>query len=322
MVYRKTGVLLLAFGGPEAGDDIALFMERLMGRAPGPELVEHVAARYRTIGGGSPLPEITRRQAQALESDLGSDDFKVYVGLQYSHPLIPETVDEMAAHGIERAVALSMSPHSSRVSSAAYIETVRRATAKTPNAPTFLFVEDWHMEPLYLDAVTEKIRAALGRGSAGPEGGPVGVAGDVDAAGQLEDTEIIFSAHSLPVSYIEEGDPYVEQLNETVAGVLDRLGDVSWHVAYQSKGRGEGEWLGPTVTEVMSELAASRKRRVLIVPIGFVSDHVETLYDIDIVMKQEAEAAGLSFARAESLNTSPTFIDALAHVVRERLRNQ
>jgi ferrochelatase len=313
VVYRKTGVLLLAFGGPEASDDIAPFMERLMGRAPGPELIEHVASRYRTIGGGSPLPEITRRQAQALENDLGSDDFKVYVGLQYSHPLIPETVDEMAAHGIERAVALSMSPHSSRVSSAAYIETVRRATAKAPNAPAFLFVEDWHTEPLYLDAVAEKIRAALGREVGGERAEAELSAGEV---------EIIFSAHSLPVSYIEDGDPYVEQLNETVAGVLERLGEVSWQVAYQSKGRGEGEWLGPTVTEVMSELAASRKRRVLIVPIGFVSDHVETLYDIDIVMKREAEAAGLSFARAESLNTSPTFIDALAHVVRERLRNE
>lgn len=306
MEYHKTGVLLLAFGGPETPEAIAPFMERLTGRAPSPEVVEQVGRRYELIGGGSPLPEITRQQAKSLEDALGSDDFKTYVGLHYSHPLIAETVEEMAVHGIERAVALSMSPHSSRVSSAAYIEAVRRATAKVAKAPSFLFVIDWHKQPLYLDAVAEKVEAALAGLS----------------PGERADVQVIFSAHSLPKLYIDEGDPYVDQLNETVDGVVARLGDISWCTAYQSKGRSEGEWLGPEVPEVMAELAAAGRRSVLVVPIGFVSDHVETLYDIDIVMKQKAEAAGLSFARTESLNTSPAFIEALAQVVRERLRSE
>lgn len=304
MAYHKTGVLLLAFGGPETLDEVAPFMKRLMGRAPAPELLERVKQRYQLIGGGSPLPGIVRQQAEALEGDLGGDEFRAYVGLHYSHPLTAETVEEMAGHGIERAVAISMSPHSSRVSSAAYVEEVRRATAATANAPSFLFVEDWHTEAGYLDAVAEKVEAAL----------------ETFDPPQRAGVQVIFSAHSLPKSFVDEGDPYVGQLNESVAGVVERLGGVSWHLAYQSKGRGEGEWLGPQVGEVLERLASDGARAVLVVPIGFTCDHVETLYDIDISMRGSAESLGLVFRRAESLNTSPKFIDALTHVVRERLR--
>lgn len=303
MVYRKTGVLLLAFGGPETLDDVAPFMERLMGRTPPPELIERVQERYRLIGGGSPLPAITRRQADAIENELGSDDFRVFVGMHYSHPLIADSVLQMASAGIERAVALSLSPHSSRVSSAAYLEEVCRATAKAADAPAFLFIESWHTERRYLDAVAEKVR--------------VGLAGFGDAG---DDVEVIFSAHSLPARYIDDGDPYVDQIGETVAGVLERLGGVSWRLAYQSRGHGTGDWLGPDVATVMEEMAAAGAARVLVVPIGFVSDHVETLYDIDVVMRDKAESCGLGFRRAESLNTTPAFIEALTRAVRERLR--
>ncbi len=304
MAYHKTGVLLLAFGGPETLDDVEPFMQRLTGKKPSPEVLERVKDRYRQIGGGSPLPEMTRRQAEALENDLGSDDFEAFVGMRYSAPLIADTVEAMAVHGIEKAVALSLSPHSSRVSSGAYIEEVRRATAKIDCAPEFDFVTDWHVEPGYLDAIADNTKAALAR---------------LDP-GSTDNLEVVFSAHSLPKSYIDDGDPYVDQLNETVAGVVSRLGDVSWTVAYQSKGQAPGEWLGPEVDGVLEDLARKGTSKILVVPICFVSDHVETLYDIDIAIRNKAASLGLTFERAASLNTSPKFIDALTRVVRERLR--
>lgn len=305
MVYHKTGLLVLAFGGPETLDEVEPFMERLMGRKPPAEVVARVIERYKLIGGGSPLPEITRQQAEALENDLGSDDYEAFVGMHYSHPLIAETVETMSVHGVEKAVALSMSPLSSRVSGSAFVEEVRRATARIKGAADFLFVEDWHKEPLYLDAVAEKATNALAGFSA-----------------EAHDVEVVFSAHSLPKSYIDEGDPYVDQLNETVQGVVERLGDISWRVAYQSRGTTEGEWLGPDVDTVLEELAAAGAAEVLVVPIGFVSDHIETLYDIDITMARKAGSLGLGFRRAESLNTSPKFIDALTRVIRERVHTE
>lgn len=305
MTYRKTGVLVMAFGGPGSLAEIEPFMMKLTGRVPSQELLERVTRRYEMIGGASPLPEITRQQTEALESELGSDEFTCYVGMRYSSPGIGEAVEAMTVHGIEKAVALSMSPHSSRVSTAAYVEEVRRATAKTKDAPEFLFVDTWHKESLFLEAVADKVRAGLA--AFGPDAG---------------ETEIIFSAHSLPRAYVDEGDPYIEQLGETVAGVVERLGQVSWRIAYQSRGGGPGEWLGPEVGDVLAELATGGKRRVLVVPIGFTADHIETLYDIDIAMRDKAESLGLMFERTESLNVSPKFIEALAGVVRERLRVQ
>jgi len=291
----------MAFGGPKTLADVEPFLEKLMGRAPSPELLHRVQLRYEAIGGGSPLPDITEQQASELERDLDWNLFEAFVGYQHSHPYISETVEFMAGHGIEQGVAISMSPFSSRVTSDAYVESVRRATAKIDEAPEFLFILDWHKEPMFHEAIADKVKAAL---AGFPPGARV---------------PLVFTAHSLPKRYIDEGDAYADEFHDTVEGVLSFLGEPDWRMAYQSKGHGQDEWLGPDAGEVFEELAREGAGNVLVVPVGFVADHVETLYDIDIVMRGQAENLGLRFERSESLNITPKFIAALTRAVRERL---
>ncbi len=297
--YSKTGVLLMAYGGPKTIEEVEPFLEAMTGRKPSHQTLDRVIVRYEAIGGGSPLPTITEQQASLLERDLDWNLFEAFAGYQYTHPLIGETVEFMAQHGIEHAVGVSMSPFSSRVTSDAYVESVRRATRKT-NKPEFLFVLDWHKEPLFHEAVADKVKESVS-----------------NFAG--EKPVVVFTAHSLPKRYVEEGDPYVDEFDDTIGSVVALLGGIEWRKAYQSKGHADGEWLGPDAGDVFVQLAKEGKRSVLVVPLGFAADHVETLYDIDILMRQQAEDLGLRFERSESLNTTPKFIDALTRVVRERL---
>ena len=303
---EKIAVLLMAHGGPDSLDDVEPFLRHIMKeRPPSPEVIALVKERYRLIGGKSPLLEITRRQAEALEAELNKKSalFRVYVGMRHWNPSIKDVVKRILDDGASRLIAISLAPQYSKLSVGAYIQTLKSALADAGSDLETTAVESWHDQPLLLDAFAKKVKEGL--------------------AGYPEDVrpsvQVLFTAHSLPERALAEGDPYSKELEGTVAGIVNRLGDIRWRFAYQSRGMSPGKWLGPEVDDVLNEMAARGERRLLIAPIGFVCDHVEILYDIDILYKQNAEAKGVELRRTESLNASPLFIQALAAVVHTHL---
>jgi len=314
------GVLLMAYGAPDRLDDVAPFLLDVRGGRETPaELVDEVRGRYAAIGGGSPLLGVTRAQASALQARLDGDPrqsglgevpagVKVTVGMRHWRPRIAEAVAELAAAGCRTLVAIPLAPHVSRMSVGAYVAALDQALGDLPGPPFEAVhrIEGFHDHPLLLDAWADRVRSALDRFSDGP----------------LDDLEVLFTAHSLPTSILADGDPYPDQLATTARGVVERvaegMGDsrFRWRLCFQSAGARAVPWLGPPIGEVLEELAAAGRRRALAVPIGFVSDHVEVLYDLDFEARGQAADLGLVFERTESLNTSPRFVDALADLVR------
>lgn len=298
-------LLLLAFGGPRSLDEVEsflthLFKEKKISR----EQIEEVKERYRLIGGSSPLPEITRRQAMALEKKLNLKgySFKSYVGMRYGNPFIEETLKEMIRNGHKEVFALPMTPFRSRYSTGAYQEELNRAKKTLGNPLEIHFIEAWHSHPLFLQAVVERIEEGLTQLS----------------WEEKKKVHFIFTAHSLPESVIEN-DPYVEDLKETVNGVLKEIKPSHWHMAFQSQGGGLERWIGPDVESVLLELRKVHVKSILMIPIGFVSDHIEVLYDIDILYREKAQSMGMVLKRTPSLNDSERFTEALASVVEEYL---
>jgi len=299
-------LLLLAFGGPRSLEEVEFLLTRLFqGRKPSPEVLEKVKERYRFIGGSSPLLPITQGQAKGLEERLNAKGhrFKSYVGMRYSHPLIEETLKEILNDGIREIIALPMAPFQSRASTGAYIEEVNRAKQRLGEEIVISFVTGWYSHPLFLKAIRERIQEGLVQFS----------------TEERERVHLIFTAHSLPKSIIEE-DPYATELRACVNGVLEGFDPVPWHMAFQSKGGGSEEWAGPDVESILIDLSRQTVREILIVPIGFVSDHIEVLYDIDIFYRKKAESLGMVLKRSPSLNISETFLDALAIVVEEHMK--
>ena len=301
-------ILLLAFGGPRSLDEVEPFLTRLFrGRKPSPEQLERVKERYRLIGGFSPLPEITLKQAKALENSLNSKGypFKSYVGMRYGQPLIEETLREIIRDGIQEVIAIPMAPFSSRASTGAYIEEVKQAQERLEGKMEISFIEGWHLHPLFLGAIQEKIEEGLRPFT--PE--------------ERKRVHSIFSAHSLPKSLVEN-EFYVKDMEASVREVLKRIEPLPWHIAFQSRGIGPEEWLGPDVEFILTELSHQKVREVLIIPIGFVSDHIEVLYDIDIFYREKAESMGMVLRRSPSLNDSERFIEALTAIVEEHMRGK
>jgi ferrochelatase len=301
------GILLMAYGGPDSLDDIEPYLLDIRGGRPtSQELIEEIKERYALIGGRSPLLDITRQQAEALETFLnrsGAGHFRTYVGMRHWQPRIQQAVAQMAEEGIEQAVALVMAPHYSRMSTGAYFERLDEATRNLGVNLTFARIESWHNHPGLIAALAEKAGHALAR---------------FEADGSDALPKVIFTAHSLPARILDWGDPYDAQLRETAALLAGRLGlpGERWRFCYQSAGRSPEPWLGPQIGDVILELAQAGEKRLLVVPVGFVCDHVEVLYDIDIEGRQLAEAHGVRLERSESLNASPTFIAALADIVK------
>jgi len=298
-------LLLLAFGGPRSLDEVEPFLTRLFkGRKPSSEQLERVKERYGLIGGRSPLPEITFKQAKALRDCLNSKGYRFtsYVGMRYGHPLIEETLKEILRDGIREVIALPMAPFRSRASTGAYIEEVSHIRKNLGEKMEISFVVGWHLHPLFLEAVQKKIEQGLTQFT--PE--------------ERKRVHLIFSAHSLPKSLVEN-EPYVKDIEESVRGVVKKLEPLPWRIAFQSRGMGPEEWLGPDVESVLAELSQQKVREVLIVPIGFVADHIEVLYDIDVFYRQKAESMGMLLKRTKSLNFSEKFIEALSKIVEEHM---
>lgn len=302
-IDRNTGaVLLLAYGGPASLDEIEPYISDVRGGRPlAPRLLEEIKDRYRRIGGRSPLLEITQRQAIALEEELRKTglNLNVFVGMRHWFPYIRDAVQAMAGAGIRRVVGICMAPQYSQISIGAYRRQYDLAVGQLDQPFETIFVESWHQEPYLLRAFATKVSEALARFS------------ETDRA----DVEILFTAHSLPQSRLQPDDPYDRQQRETATAVAELVNHSRWSFAYQSQGYTNDEWLGPRVEDRLRAIAASGKRPVLLVPTGFICDHVEILYDVDIIFRDLAASLGLPFERSESLNDDPMLVRALLNLV-------
>jgi ferrochelatase len=297
---RKNAVLLLAHGSPDSVEQVPDFLLRVTGGRPLPQpVVEEVKHRYGLIG-RSPLTELTLKQAELLAGEMG---IPVYVGMRNWKPFIADAVRAMISDGIEHAVAICLAPQNSRTSVGLY-----RSDLAGNQGTAFAvdFVESWHDHPLLIRAFAERLRAGLDR--ACRETG-------------TQEIPIIFTAHSVPERTIADGDPYENQAKDTASLVAREaaLAPEDWTFAFQSQGMSGGVWLGPRVEDTILGLKEKGHRDVFLQPIGFLCDHVEVLYDIDIGFKQFAEAQGMRLWRAESLNDSSLLVAALADVARTRL---
>jgi ferrochelatase len=296
---NHTAVILIALGGPRSLDEVGPFMEAFMGRPAPPPVVAAVQERYRLIGGASPLPALVKAQAAALAEELG-DGYRVYEGFRYTQPTVAESYDQAMRDGARRVIALSMSPFSTEVTTGAY-KSACDALGSGATCP--LFIPSWHDNALFIEAWQERIFHGLKR----------------YRETLRRHAAVIFTSHSIPLRYVQAGDPYRKQIEETAGTIAKKMALSRWYIAWQSKGaRATEAWLEPEVETILDMIAAEKKGEfVLEVPLGFTCDHLETLYDIDIVHRRHAEALGLTFERAESLNTAPIFIKALADVVKK-----
>ena len=310
----KTAVLLLQMGGPDSLDAVQPFLTNLfcdrdiirIGPAFLQPLIARIIARrrapkveryYEQIGGKSPIRELTEAQARALEELLG-EEYRCFVAMRYWRPSTIEALAAIKKEGIERIIALSLYPHYSRATTGSSFNELKRVLGEAGVQFQVSTIDRFYDHPRYIDALEEKVREGLGQFH------------------PLADVEILFSAHSLPQSFIDDGDPYLAHIEETVRLVMDRFENITHHLAFQSRA-GPVKWLEPSTEAMLEHLAAHGSKNLLVVPLSFVSDHIETLYEIDIQYAMEAFKLGYAkFWRSPSLNTSPAFIDCLADLVR------
>jgi ferrochelatase len=285
----------MSYGTPTGRDDIeAYYTDIRRGRPPTPELLADLVRRYDAIGGTFPLRALTEAQGAAIAAALGPG-FAVRLGTKHSHPSIEEGADELAAAGVDRVVGLVLAPHYSRTSIGAYAD--RLAKRLAPAGLPVSTIESWHRLPACVDFLARAVRLAL--------------------AGVPEGSEVLFTAHSLPERVLAGGDPYPQQLRETAEAVAAAAGLDTWSVGWQSAGRTEDTWLGPDVLDVVRDRAAAGARGLVVCACGFVADHLEVAYDLDVDAKRLAGGLGLPFARTASVNDDPAVMAALARLVAE-----
>jgi ferrochelatase len=303
-VQLPIGVLVMAYGGPDSLEEIPGYLADIRsGRPTTPEVLAEITRNYARIGGRSPLLEISRAQVAALGALL-PDSFRTYLGMRHWAPWIEETVGQMVDDGITHAVSLVLAPHFSKLSVAKYQQKITDGLAMVHGVIQFEHVSSYHDAPGYIAALVNRVQDGLARWP----------------AGERDQVHVVFSAHSLPERILKMGDPYDSQLRETARLVAEGAGlpAVRWSWSYQSAGRSPEPWLGPQIQDHLPALAAQGIRQVISLPIGFVSEHVEILYDIDIQAQEVAQAHGMRLERPPALNTDPLFIGQLARLVRER----
>ncbi|GAM08559.1 ferrochelatase [Geobacter sp. OR-1] len=314
----KTAILLLQMGGPDSLDAVEPFLLNLFTDRDiikiGPAFLQPLIARfivkrraprvmenYRQIGGKSPLREYTEAQAKALEERLGPD-YRCFVAMRYWHPSTLEALAAIRKEGITKVIALSLYPHYSRATTGSSVNELKRVLQDAGVQFEVGYIDSFYNHPLYIQALAEKIESGLA------------------GFGDRSQVELLFSAHSLPQSFIDDGDPYLSHIEETVRLVMERFSGVSYHLAFQSRA-GPVKWLEPSTDEMLKHLASHGCKKMLMVPLSFVSDHIETLHEIDIEYGSEAHHLGIEdFRRTESLNSSPLFIDCLADLVMKGIK--
>jgi len=304
------GVVLMTYGSPATLDDIPVYLKHVYGGRDASEtVITEFRRRYHLIG-GSPLLRITREQAAALQEELNAQHphgptFRVAAGMRFAPPFVADVTPEAAA-GANQLIGVIMSPQYSPIIMSGYIRALEDAAASLQRDDLELKIaRDWHLQPYFLQALSERVQQALERFPP-----PV-----------RERVPVLLTAHSMPKRVVEKEPGYINDLKETAAAVAERVGlsKERWMFCYQSAGHTPEEWLKPDFADVMPELHAAGHTHVLIAPVQFLADHLEILYDIEIGARQQAEEHGIQFARTESLNTSPLFIKALAEVVKETI---
>jgi protoporphyrin/coproporphyrin ferrochelatase len=309
MAKKKMGLLVMAYGTPYKEEDIERYYTHIRhGRKPSEELLEDLKQRYKAIGGISPLAKITLEQAKQLEkrlNDIQDDiEFQMYLGLKHIEPFVEDAVRQMHEDGIKEAVSIVLAPHFSTFSIQSYNERAK-AEAEKLGGPVIYTIDSWHDEPKFVDYWVEKVK-------------------ELYASMTEEEREkavLIVSAHSLPEKIIAAGDPYPQQLAETAKQIAEKAGVKHYAVGWQSAGNTPEPWLGPDVQDLTRQLHQEKGYTSFVyVPVGFVADHLEVLYDNDIECKQVTEEIGANYYRPEMPNANPKFIDALATVVLKRIK--
>lgn len=290
------GVLVMAYGTPRDRDDIERYYTDIRrGRLPTPEQLAELVARYDALGGTFPLREATERQRAAIAAALG-DGYDVRLGTRHSFPSIEDGIRDLASAGVDRVVGLVLAPHYSRLSIGQYAERVAKAGAE--HGLTVDTVESWHLLPAYVEFLARAVTEAL---QVVPPG-----------------SEVVFTAHSLPERILTTGDPYPQQLQDTAQAVAERLDLPRWSVGWQSAGRTPEPWLGPDVLDVVRDRAAAGSPGLVVCACGFVADHLEVAYDLDLEARPLAESLQLPFARTASVGTDEAVMVALAETVAAR----
>lgn len=297
-------LMIMAYGGPDKLEDVRPYLLDVRNYRPtSDEVVAEITERYEQIGGRSPILELTQAEAAGIEKALNDlagegERWKVWVAMRHWYPFIKDVLAEMERAGVERTVGLVMAPHYSSMSIGAYFKRVEAAESSIEVAP----VNSWNLTPGYLDALHDRLADALER----------------FPAEEQADVPIIFTAHSLPERILEYNDPYPDELHATVDAIVERMPGREWYWAYQSAAMTADPWLGPDAGEVIEQLHKDGKRNVLMCPIGFVCEHVEILFDIDVEFRQLAEKLGMHLERIEMLNDHPSMLAGLAQVARGR----
>ncbi len=293
----------MAYGTPEKPEQVEAYFTHIRGgRTPSPDSVERLRRRYERVGGRTPLLEITEQVRSALERELngrGCSRYRVYAGMKHWHPFIGEVMPRMAKDGVNRVIAVALAPHFSRISIGGYRKAVDDSRAALGNAMDVTFVESWHLQPEFLELIAALARTALAK----------------FPAKERDRVVAVFSAHSLPERIREWNDPYESQLLASSAAIAQRAGLGDWRFAWQSAGNTGEPWLGPDIVDYLSTLYSEGVRSVLQIPIGFVSDHLEIVYDLDIEAREKAAELGMTYERTKMPNAMPEFIRALAAVV-------
>lgn len=314
MKTGKIAVLLMTYGSPATLDDIPAYLKNIYGdKDAKPEVIAEFRRRYSLIG-GSPLIRITKEQAAALEKQLQNESqvkgvtFRVVAGMRFSPPFIEDVIQENCAD-TDEIIGIIMSPQYSPIIMSGYVKTLENGVKNLKRKNLKLkMATDWHLQPNFINALTDKVKKGLNQF---PQ--------------QVHDTiPVLFSAHSMPKRVIEKEPKYIRDLKETASAVAKESGLVQnqWMFCYQSAGHTPEDWLKPDFADIMPELKAKGHKHVLIAPVQFLADHLEILYDVGIAAREQAETHGITFARTESLNTSPLFIEALGDIVKEQLYMQ
>ncbi len=298
-----TGVLVMAYGSPQGSDDVLRYYTHIRhGRAPNAEQMANLRMRYEAIGGFSPLTAITQRQAQGLQKALDRlypGAFGVFLALKHTPPFIADTVLEMAHAGIDHFVALVLAPHYSPMSVGAYFRDIEDTLHRHNLSMAWYGILSWHTEALFITLITQRLRRAWEKFT--PD--------------ELADLVTVFTAHSLPQKILESQDPYPFQLQETGELVARQMGLARYRFSWQSAGRTKEPWMKPDIVDAVRLLASEGHKAVLVCPVGFVSDHLEVLYDLDIECRQAAQQAGVHMERTSSFNDDPNFLAMLAKLV-------
>lgn len=304
---QPIGVLIMAYGGPNSLDELPGYLADIRnGRPTTPAVLDEISNNYRQIGGKSPLLEFTEAQIAAIKAHLDPDKYKIYLGMRHWAPWIEETIRDMIDDGITHAVSMVLAPHYSSLSIAKYQKKIKAGLEMYRGQIEFANIDSYHDVPGLIEPLADRVHEGLSRW---PEA-------------ERQDVHVVFSAHSLPVRIIKQGDPYDDQLRETARLVAEKAGlpDSQWSWSYQSAGRSPEPWLGPQLEEYVPELAEKGIKQIVSIPVGFVCDHVEILFDIDIEAQAAASEHGVRLERPPALNTDPRFMRQLATLIEEKVQ--